>query len=121
MTQYPAEGISVDPAPAGYVPDVSATEAVSLFEATDVAKATLGDQLTTITPVTQLVAVTESDPTDADVAPGVMFPAWVLTYQNTVGVSYGMGSVIRGSVCDTVAIYDLSISEWTNLFESCTK
>ncbi len=120
MAPVVAKAAAADPTAGG----MSASQAVASFRQQQAAIGLLGgtSAMATASPTASLEMVTEEHPTYQGQSPGTD-ESWVVTVNNAPGVQFGGNSGPSdpgGAVCQDVAIYDLSLSAWTDLFQTCS-
>lgn len=124
---YPAQGVQVG-APSAQALRYAATSglstssaAVAGFKQDRAAQGAFGSAITSGHPTAALATVTEQYPVTAGVSAGVPYQAWVLSVRGPAAFYGGPGSrpPPAGLQCDDVGIYDLQLSKWTELLQSC--
>lgn len=124
---YPAQGVQVG-APSAQAPRYAATSGLSTssadvasFKQDRAAQGAFGSAITSGNPTAALATVTEQYPVTAGVSVGVPYQAWVLSVRGPAAFYGGPDSrpPPAGLQCDDVGIYDLQLSKWTELLQSC--
>ncbi len=124
---YPAQGVQVG-APSAQALRYAAASglstssaAVAGFRQDRAAQGAFGSAITSGDPTAALATVTEQYPVTAGVSAGVPYQAWVLSVRGPAAFYGGPHSrpPPAGLQCDDVGIYDLQLSKWTELLQSC--
>lgn len=124
---YPDQGVQVDP-PSSQAAAIAAASPLSTpaavlasFNQYPAAQSAFGSVLTSGNPSASLATVTEQNPIAPGVAVGIPYQAWVVSVRGPVNFYGGPNSTPppADTQCNDVGIYDLQLSQWTELLQSC--
>jgi len=124
VVTYATEGVTVAPPIAtASIPAPAAATAQSVmdsFRSQQVPAGAIGTQMDSARYTVAQAQVTESMPVSPEVAAGVPYAAWVVTYTGLPPVSYAPAPPPAGVSCTFVGVMNRATGDWTEFFSSCS-
>lgn len=124
VVSYDSEGVTVAPPIAtASIPAPAAATAQSVmdsFRSQQVPSGAIGKQIDSAPHTVAQAEVTESMPVSPEVAAGVPYAAWVVTYTGLPPVSYAPAPAPPGVSCTFVGVMNRATGDWTEFFSSCS-
>lgn len=124
VVTYDSEGVTVAPpiaAPAVPAPAAATAQSVmDSFRSQQVPTGVVGQQMDSAAHTVSQAQVTETMPVSPEVASGVPYAAWVVTYTGLPPVSYAPAPPPPGVSCTFVGVMNRATGDWTEFFSSCS-
>lgn len=124
VISYDSEGVTIAPpvaAPSLPAPAAATAQSVmDSFRSQQVPSGAIGKQMDSAAYTVAQAQVTESMPVSPEVAAGVPYAAWVVTFTGLPPVSYAPAPPPPGVSCRFVGVMNRATGDWTEFFSACS-